>query len=533
LTEETQDTITVNAQELRELHQEHAQSVAMNQRLEYLLQQAKVKLAEMKDELERLSNPPNVYASFLHMNDDGSAEVIANGRRMRCTISNHIPIDELHRGRYLIMNEQMVAIAIGPYADAGEICKVLEVLDDRRLVIEGRLDERKIIYLRDGLKVEERPLKPGDEVLVDPTSAVAMEYVYKVDEKDTLLESVPDVTYDKIGGIDDAIEIVHHSVELPYKHPDVFKEFELNAPKGILLYGPPGCGKTLIAKAIANSLAKKGGVSQFINISGPQLLTKWVGESERRIREVFNKAREAATPESPVVIFFDEAESLFRMRGSGKSSDMESTIVPTLLAQLDGVEGLENVLVIFASNRQDLIDPAVLRPGRIDVKIRLSRPDRDASKKILSVYLHSGLPIEGDLDSILDKTIDYLFEEAPNKEFLELVYNKGTRETLYFKDFLSGAMLENIVARAKKLAVLRRIEGETTGITTEDMITAVDQEFHATRDLPNTSDVSDWQAITGRNNGEEIVKIRSLIQKKEAEEKKPKKVEDAATGQYL
>lgn len=539
MSEETEErrneSVELTVDELNALRASNLQQVAMNERLEYLLEQAKVKLREMRDEIDRLSQPPSVYASFLHLNDDGTAEVIANGRRMRCNISEDINLDDLHRGRYLVMNEQMVAVEAGPYADAGEICKVLDTLDDGRLIIEGRMDERKIIYLKDGLKVDEdRPLKAGDEVLVDTTSAVAMEYVYKLEAKDQLLETVPDVTYDKIGGVDDAIKTVHDSVELPYKHPEVFAEFELSAPKGILLYGPPGCGKTMIAKAIANSLAGKGGVSQFMNISGPELLTKWVGESERKIRDVFKRAREAATPESPVIIFFDEAESLFRMRGSGRSSDMESTIVPTLLSELDGVEGLQNVLVIFATNRQDLIDPAVLRPGRIDVKIRLPRPDQDATRKILAVYLHSGLPVDGNLDDILDSTVEYVFDEAPNKEFLEVTYSKGNRETLYFRDFISGAMVENIVARAKKIAVKRRLDGDTSGITIDDMRSAVDQEFLEAKDLPNTSDVSDWQKVTGRSNGDEIVKVRSLIHQKEAEEKKPeKKPEDIPGGQYL
>ena len=530
MTEEEVDTQQTIVDELQALAEENQQISSMNQRLEYMLEQAKKKLAEMRDEMERLTQPPNLYVSFLSLNDDGTAEVISQGRRMRCYLSDEIDLTELVRGRYLTMNDQMVAIELGPYADAGEICKVIDVLDGRRLIIEGRMDERKIIYLRDDLKVEGRPLKSGDEVLVDPASSVAMEYVYQDDAKDALLEVVPDVTYDKIGGAEDAIEIVHDSVELPYKHPEVFAEFELEAPKGILLYGPPGCGKTMIAKAIANSLASKGGQAQFMNISGPELLTKWVGESERKIRDLFQRAREAATPESPVVIFFDEMESMFRMRGSGRSSDMESTIVPTLLAELDGVEGLRNVLVIGATNRQDLIDPAILRPGRLDIKIRLERPNQEASVSILSKYLHSGLPLDGDVDEIVEKAVDYIFEEDDSKRFLEVQYAKGDRETLYFRDFISGAMLENIVARAKKTAVKRRLEGSDAGIGVDDLIGAVDQEFKEARDLPNTSSPEDWAKVTGRK-GDDIVKVRSLVHEKEEEE--TKKVEDVHNGQYL
>ena len=532
MSEESEENIRLSEQ-ISQMMDENDETILMNQKLEYTLIQAKKKIGEMRVEIERLSTPPNIYASYLSMNEDGTAEVIANGRRMRCNVSVNINPEDLTRGRYLLMNDQMVALELGPYADAGEISKVVDVLDDGRLIIEGRMDERKIIYLREGLVVDDnRPLKAGDEVLVDPHAALALEYVYQDDAKDTLLEKVPDVTYDMIGGAEEAIEIVHDSVELPYKYPDVFAEFELEAPKGILLYGPPGCGKTMIAKAIANSLATKGGQAQFMNISGPELLTKWVGESERKIRELFQRAREAATPESPVVIFFDEMESLFRMRGSGRSSDMESTIVPTLLAELDGVEGLHNVLVIGATNRQDLVDPAVLRPGRLDIKIKLDRPNEEASTAILSKYLHAGLPLDGDVDTMIKTAVDYIFEETDDKRFLEISYSKGDRETLYFRDFISGAMLENIVSRAKKTAVKRHIGGEANGISKEDLTAAVDQEFKEAKDLPNTSDASDWGKITGRK-GDEIVKVRSLVHDL-ADDKKGVKVEDhRAGGQYL
>lgn len=517
---------------LSDMRQENAKLGSNNQRLSFMLSQAKNKISELADAIDKLSSPPNLYVTFLYMNDDDTAEVISSGRRMRVCIGDDLgnPAD-LRRGQYLVVNESMVAIGIGPFVEAGEICKVVSVLGDNRLIIDGRMDEERVIYLRDDLLVDDsRPIKAGDKVLVDSTSAVALEYIFSEESQDSLLEEVPDVTFDAIGGVDEAIEMIHDSVELPYKYPELFDNYELSAPKGILLYGPPGCGKTLIAKAIANSLAKNGGTAQFMNVSGPELLTKWVGESERKIRDLFKRAREVASPESPVVIFFDEMESMFRMRGSGRSSDMESTIVPTLLSELDGVEGLDNVLVIGATNRQDLIDPAVLRPGRLDIKIRLGRPDEVATSSILGKYLHDKLPLADSVDIIIEKTVDHIFDQSEDKQFLELQYAKGDREILYFKDFISGAMLENIVSRAKKSAVKRQIANGSAGITHADMLDAVDQEFAEARDLPNTSSPEEWAKVTGRK-GDDIVKVRSLVA---GEEDSKSKVEDVhLQGQYL
>ncbi|MFM9227080.1 MAG: proteasome ATPase, partial [Actinomycetota bacterium] len=344
-----------------------------------------------------------------------------------------------------------------------------------------------------------------------------------------------------------------HAGELPYLHQQLFGEFRLAAPKGILLYGPPGCGKTMIAKAVANSLARKvaartgadKGRSYFINIKGPELLNKYVGETERQIRLVFQRAREKSEEGWPVIVFFDEMDSMFRARGTGVSSDMESTIVPQLLAELDGVERLSNVIVIGATNREDLIDPAILRPGRLDVKIKIDRPDEEAARSIFARYITSDLPIapveierhggaDAAAEALIDATVAAMYDPIPDNEFLEVTYQNGDRETLYYTDFASGAMIENIVRRAKKDAIKRIIAGGDKGIESADLVAAIRQEFRENDDLPNTTNPDDWARISGRK-GERIVFIRTIAHEDDARESRVggKAIERTVSGQYL
>ena len=396
-------------------------------------------------------------------------------------------------------------------------------------------------------------LRAGDNVLMDPRSGLLLEKLPRPEVEELVLEEVPDISYADIGGLDEQIEQITDAVELPFLHAELFREYALPAPKGILLYGPPGCGKTLIAKAVANSLAKKvtestgeEARSYFLNIKGPELLNKYVGETERHIRLVFQRAREKAADGTPVIVFFDEMESLFRTRGTGISSDMEATIVPQLLAEIDGVETLKNVIVIGASNREDLIDPAILRPGRLDVKIKINRPDQDSAAQIFSQYLTTEVPLDtseitdlggGDaakaVQSMIERTVEEMYRTDETNQFLEVTYQNGDKEIMYFKDFSSGAMIENIVRRAKKLAIKRELAGGTRGVRTQDLIESIHQEYKEHEDLPNTTNPDDWAKISGKK-GERIVYVRTLVHNEEAEDATGgRSIERVATGQYL
>jgi proteasome-associated ATPase len=373
---------------------------------------------------------------------------------------------------------------------------------------------------------------------VDPKANLALERLPKAEVEDLVLEEVPNITYADIGGLAPQIEQIRDAIELPVLYAEHFALHKLAPPKGVLLYGPPGCGKTLIAKAVANALAQQlaeqtgtARPAYFLNVKGPELLNKYVGETERKIREIFARAKEKASAGAPVVIFFDEMDSLFRTRGSGISSDVESTIVPQFLAELDGVEGLRNVIVIGASNRQDLIDPAVLRPGRFDVKIRIDRPHKEAAREIFSKYCTADLPWaeREDPEAASEAALTEMFATDEAHRFLEVTYASGEKETLYFKDFVSGALIESVCTRAKKTAVKRLIATGVKGLTAADLVEAVKTEFRENEDLPNTTNPDDWAKISGKK-GERIVYVRTLLGDGDSE---GRQVERVSAGQYL
>jgi proteasome-associated ATPase len=544
--------------ETRQLEQRLAETQAMlanvtaqNERLAATLREAREQIVTLKEEVDRLAQPPASFGVFISANDDGSVDVFTGGRKLRVNVSPSVDVSELRPGQEVMLNESFNVVRALGYERVGEVVMLKELLDDgERALVIGHTDDERIARLAEPLR--DTPIRAGDSLLFEPRSGYVYERIPKTEVEELILEEVPDVRYEDIGGLRNQIEQIRDAIELPYLHADLFREHRLKAPKGVLLYGPPGCGKTLIAKAVANSLAKQvaardaktEGKSYFLNIKGPELLNKYVGETERHIRLVFQRAREKASEGTPVIVFFDEMDSLFRTRGSGVSSDVENTIVPQLLSEIDGVEGLENVIVIGASNREDMIDPAILRPGRLDVKIKIERPDAEAARDIFSKYLTPDLPLHPDdlaefggnreacVQAMIQRAVERMYAELDENRFLEVTYANGDKEVLYFKDFNSGAMIENIVNRAKKMAIKDYLEQGQKGLRVHHLLQACVDEFKENEDLPNTTNPDDWARISGKK-GERIVFIRTLVQGKEGAEAGRSIDTVANTGQYL
>ena len=526
-----------------------AQAVSQNERLSATLREAREHIAALREEVEKLTMPPSAYGAFLGANDDGTVDIFTAGRKMRVSVHPEVDVESLERGQEVALNESLNVVLARGLEVSGEVVVLKEMLEDeRRVLVVGRADEERVCELAGALVGQ--PIRAGDHLLYDTRSGLVVERLPRPEVEELVLEEVPDVSYQDVGGLDTQIEQIRDAVELPYLYAELFQEHQLQPPKGILLYGPPGCGKTLIAKAVANSLAKRvaektgnaSARSYFLNIKGPELLNKYVGETERQIRLIFQRAREKSEEGVPVIVFFDEMDSLFRTRGTGISSDIESTIVPQLLAEIDGVESLKNVIVIGASNREDLIDPAILRPGRLDVKIKIERPDEASAKQIFSRYLTVALPLAETetsahgtpaeaVERMIDGAVTQMYSDGDDNQFLEVTYQNGDKEVLYFRDFASGAMIENIVRRAKKLSIKRQIEGGPKGIGTDDLIASIKQEFREHEDLPNTTNPDDWAKISGKK-GERIVFVRTLLAEGD-EATGGRQIERVTTGQYL
>jgi proteasome-associated ATPase len=538
---------------LREAEARLGAVTGQNERLTDTLREARDQIVALKEEVDRLAKPPSGFGVFLGVCEDGTADVFTGGRKMRVSVSPAVDLDTLRPGQEVVLNEALNVVIAQGYETIGEVVMLKEILEggDRALVI-SHADEERVARLAEPLR--NMTLRGGDSLLLEPRSGYVYERIPKAEVEELILEEVPDITYAEIGGLSAQIEQIRDAIELPYLHADLFKEHYLRPPKGVLLYGPPGCGKTLIAKAVANSLAKKvaartaeqerEGKSFFLNIKGPELLNKYVGETERHIRLVFQRAREKASEGMPVIVFFDEMDSIFRTRGSGVSSDVENTIVPQLLSEIDGVEGLENVIVIGASNREDMIDPAILRPGRLDVKIKIERPDAEAARDIFSKYILAALPLHPDdlaehggspaatVEAMIQRAVERMYSETEENRFLEVTYANGDKEVLYFKDFNSGAMIENIVDRAKKMAIKEFLETGQKGLRISHLLTACVDEFSENEDLPNTTNPDDWARISGKK-GERIVYIRTLVSGKHGTEAGRSIDTVANTGQYL
>ena len=541
--------VKILEEKLLEAKSDLSRAIVQNEKLASTLTSEKERIEGLREEVEKLSRPPASFGVFLAANDDDSVDVFTAGRKMRVNVSPEVDREALHKGAEVILNEALNVVEVLQPDRAGEVVKVKDRLGDDRVVVVGRGDEELVATLSAGLLLLKEPIRAGDPLLIDPRSNVALEKLPKEEVEELVLEEVPDVSYDDIGGLEGQIEAIRDAVELPFLYAELFAEHELEPPKGVLLYGPPGCGKTLIAKAVAKSLADKvrertgrqDAHSYFLNIKGPELLNKYVGETERQIRQIFQRAKERSEEGLPVIVFFDEMDSIFRTRGSGISSDVESTIVPQLLSELDGVETLKNVIVIGASNREDLIDPAILRPGRLDVKIKIERPDANQARDIMRKYLNPKVPIHPDeIDKshrdvsaatakMIQQTVDRMYSENEENRFLEVTYASGDKEVLYFKDFNSGAMIENIVRRAKKEAIKRFLSMGEKGIKNEDLTHAIRDEFKENEDLPNTTNPDDWARISGKK-GERIVYVRTLLGDGGGE---GRQVERVSAGQYL
>jgi proteasome-associated ATPase len=559
------------SREVQQLEARIDSLAARNSKLMDTLKEARQQLLALREEVDRLGQPPSGYGVMLGAHEDDTVDVFTSGRKMRLTCSPNIDVKELKKGQTVRLNEALTVVEAGSFEAVGEISTLREVLaDGHRAMVVGHADEERVVWLSEPLVAIEvmdpevaaafadddqrpRKLRPGDSLLVDTKAGYAFERIPKAEVEDLVLEEVPDVSYGDIGGLTRQIEQIRDAVELPFLHKDLYREYSLRPPKGVLLYGPPGCGKTLIAKAVANSLAKKmaevrgedarEAKSYFLNIKGPELLNKFVGETERHIRLIFQRAREKASEGTPVIVFFDEMDSIFRTRGTGVSSDVETTVVPQLLSEIDGVEGLENVIVIGASNREDMIDPAILRPGRLDVKIKIERPDAEAAQDIFSKYLTVNLPVNADdlaefggdrelcIKAMIEKVVDRMYTEIDDNRFLEVTYANGDKEVMYFKDFNSGAMIQNVVDRAKKYAIKSVLDSGQHGLRIQHLLDAIVDEFSENEDLPNTTNPDDWARISGKK-GERIVYIRTLVTGKTSSTSRAIDTE-SNLGQYL
>lgn len=475
----------------------HRQIVSLtekNGRLSKALHAARGQLAMMRSQLEQITKPPAQIATLVAIESD-ELEVRLGAKQLRVGYAPTVDPSELSVGMRVRLSEDLIVLGSLGYPAEGEVATVRETLPNSRVVVATSTGGEKTLVLAGRLR--HGGITSGDSVLVDANAGTVFEKLVREDVEQLLTPSIPDVTYADIGGLDDQIERVRDAVELPFKHPQLYTSFGLRAPRGILLYGPPGCGKTLIAKAVANSLGSAKEPACFLSVKGPELLNKFVGETERQIRALFARARSLADSGRVVVIFFDEMEALFRTRGSGISSDVETMIVPQLLAEMDGMESLDNVIIIGASNREDMIDPAVLRPGRLDVHIRIDRPSEQGASEILRIHLPDSLPSQEPVAKLRELAMELLYDKSERTEIFAVETSSAPRKQIYLADTVTGATIAAVVEAAKRLAIKDALAGKGQAMTAAHIRAAVQEQVSSAREMGGAALAEEWMGMFG------------------------------------